>query len=473
MQPNTENSRKWWALVAVGSGTFMSTVNGSIINIALNTIQHTFGTSLGQVEWIVLAYLLGIVCLLPSMGRLGDMIGRRRVYLIGFVIFTVASTLCGLAWSIPSLIAFRLFQAIGAAMIQSMGIALLVQAFPASERGRALGYNGTIIATGLAIGPVLGGLLIGTLGWRAIFYVNIPIGIIALLLSLRALSNDNKRSEQRFDFVGAFSLGAALVAILFALTEGQHIGFAVPWVRGLIVSGILGLGFFVWWERRTPAPMIAMDSFRIPQFSLGLLAGMIVSMGIQFNFILLPFFMQSVLAFTPQKTGLMMVVSPIAISVMSSISGRLSDQFGPRWIAPIGIFCLAFGLYNISGLTPESDVLDIVWRVVFIGTGFGIFQSPNTSSVMGALPREQGGIANGILSVIRTIGQISGVTLAGAIWSSQVAVHAGHAFADITKAPISALADGFQTTLAVASCITLVALIPALLSRNAGTRTPA
>jgi EmrB/QacA subfamily drug resistance transporter len=463
---SAEHSRKWWALAAVGSGTFMSTVDGSIVNIALNTIQHTFGASLGQVEWVVLAYLLGIVCLLPSMGRLGDMIGRRRVYMAGFVIFTTASALCGFAWNIPSLIAFRLLQAVGAAMIQSMGMALLVQAFPKDERGRALGYNGTIIATGVATGPALGGLLIGTLGWRAIFYVNIPISIIAIIISLRALANDDKRSEQRFDYIGAFSLGAALVAMLFALTEGQHIGFAVPWVMALFGAGVAGLIAFVWWELRTSDPMIAMDSFRIQNFSLPLLTTMIAFSGLQFNFILLPFYLQSVLHFTPQKTGLMMVISPIAISIMSSISGRLSDRFGPRWIAPIGIASMAFGLHNMSGLTAESDVLDIIWRVVFIGIGFGFFQSPNNSSIMGALPRERSGVASGLLSVTRTIGQISGVSLAGAIWSSQVATLTGQTFEDITTAPTWALVDGYQTSMLVAACIATLALIPAIVRRR-------
>jgi EmrB/QacA subfamily drug resistance transporter len=462
----TDANRKWWALAAVGSGTFMSTIDGSIVNIALNTIQKTFTASLGQVEWAVLAYLLGIVCLLPSMGRLGDMIGRKRVYMAGFIIFTTASVLCGSAWSLESLVAFRVMQAIGAAMIQSMGIALLVQAFPSSERGRALGYNGTIIATGIATGPVLGGLIIGTLGWRAIFYVNFPIGIIAMLISLRALSADNKRSDQKFDLLGAVLLGGSLVSILYSLTEGQHVGFTVPYIMTMFAVGIVGLIGFVLWELRTPEPMVNMQFFRIPNFSLGIMTAMSVGMGIQFNFILLPFFMQNVLHFNAQKTGLMMVISPIAISIMSTVSGRLSDRFGPRWIAPIGMAILGFGLFNVSTLTPDSTVFDIIIRVVFIGFGFGTFQSPNTSSVMGSLPKERGGIANGILSVMRTIGQISGVTVAGAIWTSRVAAITGTAYTDITKAPVMALTQGFQTALIVAACIVWVGIIPALFRNN-------
>ncbi|MFZ9858990.1 MAG: MFS transporter [Roseiflexaceae bacterium] len=461
----SEASRKWWALAAVGSGTFMSTVDGSIVNIALNTIQKTFSASLGQVEWVVLAYLLSIVCLLPTMGRLGDMIGRRRVYLLGFVLFTAGSALSSFAWNIPSLIVFRMIQAVGAAMIQSMGMALLVQAFPASERGRALGYNGTIIATGVATGPVLGGLLIGTFGWRSIFYVNVPLGLLALTISWLALADDTKRNEQKFDVVGAMTLGASLIAILVALTEGQHLGFDVPWVIGLFVAGIIGLIGFVRWERQHPAPMIDMGSFSVPAFSLGLMTTMIAFTGLQFNFILLPFFLQNVLHYTPQQTGLMMIISPLAIMVMSSVSGRLSDRFGPRWVTPVGILSLGFGLFGMSSLTADSTQLDIILRVVFIGIGFGFFQSPNNSSIMGSLPRERSGVTSGMLNVTRTIGQISGITLAGAIWSSQVTTITGQVFKDITMAPTAALVEGYHVALLVAAGIALSALIPALWPR--------
>lgn len=462
----SETSRKWWALAAVGSGTFMSTVDGSIVNIALNTIQKTFNASLGQVEWVVLAYLLSIVCLLPTMGRLGDMIGRRRVYLLGFVLFTAGSALSSFSWNIPSLIVFRMIQAVGASMIQSMGMALLVQAFPASERGRALGYNGTIIATGVATGPVLGGLLIGTFGWRSIFYVNVPLGLLALTISRLALADDAKRNDQKFDIVGAMTLGASLIAILVALTEGQHLGFDVPWVIALFVAGIIGLIGFVRWEQRHPAPMIDMGSFGVPAFSLGLMTTMIAFTGLQFNFILLPFFLQNVLHYTPQQTGLMMIISPLAIMVMSSISGRLSDRFGPRWVTPVGILSLGFGLYEMSSLTAASTQFDIIIRVVFIGIGFGFFQSPNNSSIMGSLPRERSGVTSGMLNVTRTIGQITGITLAGAIWSSQVTSITGQVFKDITTAPTAALVEGYHVALLVAAGIAWSALIPAIWPRE-------
>ncbi|MEM8534338.1 MAG: MFS transporter, partial [Chloroflexota bacterium] len=205
-----DSNRKWWALAAVGSGVFMSTIDGSIVNIALKTLQETFQTGLNTVEWVVLSYLLTIAALLLSMGRLGDMIGKRRVYLAGFIIFTVGSALCSLAWDINSLIGFRVVQGVGAAMIQSMGAALLVSAFPANERGQALGYIGSIVAAGISVGPALGGVLIRSFGWPSIFYVNIPVGILAIILSLYALPNDRQRTTQRFDIPGAGFLAVSL-----------------------------------------------------------------------------------------------------------------------------------------------------------------------------------------------------------------------------------------------------------------------
>ncbi|MFM2031435.1 MAG: hypothetical protein RLZZ297_200, partial [Chloroflexota bacterium] len=459
----TDYSRKWWALAAIGSGTFMSTIDGSIVNIALNTIQKTYGASLGAVEWVVLAYLLGIVCLLPSMGRLGDMIGRRRVYMAGFMLFTAASALCGFAWSLPALVGFRVLQAIGASMVQAMGIALLVQSFPPTERGRALGYNGTIIATGVAAGPVLGGLIIATLGWRSIFYVNIPFGLLALAMSYMVLEDDAKRTQQRFDYVGAALLGGSLVAILYAMTEGQHSGFGTPSTLGLIAAGFVGIAAFIWWENRIDYPMLNLRFFANRNFSLGLIAASLQALTLQFNFVLLPFFMQNVLHYDTGKTGLLMVVSPIAISIFSMVSGRLSDKIGPRWVATAGIFFLGVGLFNVSTLTATSSVWDIVVRVMFIGTGFGLFNSANTSSVLGNVPREHGGIANGVLSVVRSTGQISGVTLGAFLWSQQVFARTGQSYVDLATAPQAAVVAGFQTTMFVAACLCWLALIPTLI----------
>ncbi len=467
-----DSSRKWLALAAVGSGTFMSTVDGSIVNIALNTIQHDFNASLGAVEWVVLTYLLGIVCLLPSMGRLGDMIGRKRVYTAGFVLFTVSSALCGYAWSIEALIAFRLIQAVGAAMVQSMGAALLVQAFPSSERGRALGYNATIISVGVASGPMLGGLLISSFGWRSIFTVNIPLSLIAIAVSHWALVDDSKRSPQRFDYIGAVSLGAALVSVLYSLTEGQHIGFATPIVLATFVAGILGLGFFIWWEMHTTAPMIDLSYFKIRDFSVGLLMIYLIALPQQFNYVLLPIFLQTVGGYDTRTTGLAMIVVPITTTFLSSLSGYLSDKYGPHRIAPVAIIIWIVGLVLMSGLSANPTLWDVAIRVFFIGCGVGLFFTPINSSILGSLPKERSGVANGIMSVIRTMGQISGISIGAFVWATQVNQLGGQQYADFSQAPQAVLQQGYSNTMLVAAGICALGLIP-LLFRSRSKATPA
>jgi EmrB/QacA subfamily drug resistance transporter len=441
----------------------MSTVDGSIVNIALKTIQDTFRIDLGAAQWIVLSYLLTITCLLLSMGRLGDMIGRRRVYLAGFALFTVASALCGLAWNVESLIAFRVLKGIGAAMVQALGPALLVAAFPPQQRGTALGFIGMIVAAGISVGPIVGGILLNNFGWPSIFFVNIPIGIAALFLSLRALPNDNQRSSQRFDIPGALLLGVAMLLILLGLTEAETAGLLAVQVFGMVFAGILFMLAFVWWERRAPAPMINLSIFAERQFTLALSSAVGAFIALAFNFLIMPFYLQNVLGFNPQQTGLTLIASPIALSLTSPLSGPLSDRFGTRWLAAFGMLLAAIGLGSLATLTAESSQFDVMWRLAIGGAGFGIFQSPNSSTIMGSAPKSALGVASSLIAVMRTLGQTAGLALAGAIWALGVALEAGQRYEPVTSAPPAALVSGMQLALTVAAGIAALAIIPALL----------
>ncbi|HWQ13983.1 MAG TPA: MFS transporter [Roseiflexaceae bacterium] len=470
----TDQNHRWWALAAVGSGVFMATVDGSIVNIALKTLQDHFGAGLHEVEWVVLAYLLAITCLLPSMGRLGDMVGKRRVYLAGFVVFTVGSALCGLAWSVEALVAFRVLQAVGAAMLQALGPALLVTAFPPQQRGQALGYIGTVVAAGILTGPVLGGLLLRSVGWPSIFYVNIPLGALAILISLRALPDDRQRSEQRFDLAGAGLLAGGLLLALLALTEGQVWGFSDWRTLAALAAGLLGLAGFVLWERRAPAPMISLGLFANPTFSLSLLAAFTSFLAAAFNFLLLPFYLQNVLGFDPQRTGLTLIATPAALSLISPLSGRLSDRFGARWLGVIGLALTALALASFATLTTASTQLDVVLRLLLMGAGFGLFQSPNNSTIMGSAPRSALGVAGSLLAVMRTLGQTAGVALAGAVWAAQVTAAAGRAYEPVTSAPPQALVAGLHSAMLVAAALAALGIVPAAMrSRPAPSEQPA
>lgn len=456
-------SRKWWALAAVGSGVLLSTIDGSIVNISLGTLVSAFDSNLNVVEWVVLSYLLTITCLLLLMGRLGDMFGKRRVYAAGFVVFTVASALCGLSTSVGALIGFRVLQAVGAAMIQSVGPALLVTAFPPHERGLALGAIGSFVAVGILIGPALGGLLLNTVGWQAIFYVNIPVGIAGTWLTLRSLAPDRPAAGgQVFDVAGALLLMASLFGLLLALTEGPLWGWGDPRVLGLLALFFAAGAAFFWWELRFHSPMINLRIFRNAAFSLNLLAGFVLFLGLAFNLLLTPLFFQFVYRFDLQTTGLMLMALPVALSLTSPISGRLSDRIGPRALTVAGLALAGLGLAGLSLTRETTPAPQMLAFLVLVGAGVGMFQSPNNSTVLGNAPPEALGVASGLLAVMRTLGQTAGIALAGAIWASQVIALNGAPVAPITAAPPAALAGGFDLAMQVAAGLAFLAILPSL-----------
>ena len=464
-------SRKWWALAAVGSGVLLSTIDGSIVNIALGTLVGAFNSNLNVVEWVMLAYLLTISCLLLLMGRLGDMFGKRRVYVIGFGIFTLASALCGLAPTVGTLIGFRVLQGVGAAMIQAVGPALLVAAFPQSERGTALGAIGSFVAAGILIGPALGGVLLRYVGWEAIFFVNVPLGMVGIWLTLRSIAPDRSPARgQVFDVVGALLLMAALSGLLLALTEGPIWGWEDLRIAGLFVLFAVAGAGFVAWERHFPHPMISLRMFRSPAFSLNLLASFLLFLGLAFNLILTPLFLQFVLDLDLQTTGLALMGLPLALSLSAPISGRLSDRIGPRVLTVAGLLITAASLIGLSFATTGTPLVYLIGCLLVLGVGVGLFQSPNNSTVLGNAPREALGVASGLLAVMRNLGQTAGVAIAGAVWASRVFALHGGPITPITAAPPATLAAGFDLAMRVAAGLVLLALVPSLAGGRALTR---
>lgn len=469
-------SRKWWALAAVGSGTLLSTIDGSIVNISLNTFVDVFQSNLNVVEWVVLAYLLTLTCLLLLMGRLGDMFGKRRVYMAGFVLFTLASALCGLAPNVGTLIGFRVLQAVGAAMIQSAGPALLVTAFPPNERGTALGATGSFVALGILIGPALGGVLLRYVGWESIFYVNVPVGIVGIWLTMRYISPDTRAAKgQVFDVLGSVLMMASIFGLLLALTEGPSWGWGDQ--RVLLLFGLFalsGAGFLAW-ELRFAHPMINMRIFRSAAFSLNLLAGFILFIGLAFNLLLTPLFLQLVYRFELQQAGLYLMALPLALSLASPISGRLSDKIGPRILTIGGLAGVALGLAGLSLTRADTPVFQMLAFLMLAGLGVGLFQSPNNSTVFGSAPPEALGVASGLLAVMRTLGQTAGIAIAGAVWSSRVLALNGAPIEPITAASPEILAGGFDTAMRVAAGLALLAIFPSLAGGRATQRraTPA
>lgn len=452
-------SRKWYVMSAVAMGIFLATIDGSIVNVALPTLIRDLNTNFAMVEWVVLGYLLTLATLLLGIGRLGDMIGKKPIYVTGFVVFTAGSVLCGLAPTVEWLIAFRVVQALGGAMVFALGMAIVTEAFPKTERGKALGITGTVVSVGIVLGPTLGGVIIDVASWHWIFLVNLPVGIVGTLLAARFVPYTKPAGKQKFDFPGAIALFISLLAFLLALTWGQQAGFTSPQILGLVGLWALFLVIFVVIERRSAHPMVELSLFENSLFSMGLITGFLTFVAIAGTIILLPFYLENVLGYSTRQVGLLLAVVPVMLGVISPVSGMLSDKFGTRLITVVGLVVLLLGYLAVATLTAETTTWGYILRLAPIGLGMGIFQSPNNSAIMGAVARQRLGVASGMLSLTRTLGQTSGIAALGAFWASRVISFTGYILPEgATAAPVPAQVAAMQQTFLAVSGLVAVAL---------------
>jgi EmrB/QacA subfamily drug resistance transporter len=461
-QPPIDYSRKWYVMAAVAMGVFLATIDGSIVNVALPTLVKALHTEFAIVQWVVLAYLLTVTTLMLTMGRLGDMLGKKPLYTLGFVIFTSSSVLCGLSGTVQALIGFRILQAVGSAMMMALGTAIVTEAFPPSERGKALGIIGSMVSIGIVVGPVVGGLLIDALSWNWIFFVNLPVGIVGTAMVLRFVPTLQPPGGQRFDLPGALALFASLLCLLVALTRGQQVGFAEPAILALFAAWLVLLLAFVAVERRVSQPMIDLGLFRNRLFDVNLLTGLATFICMSGTIILMPFYLENVLGYSPRSVGLLLAIVPVAVGFTAPLSGALSDRVGTRPITVVGLALVLAGFAAVSTLRLETTALGYVLRFLPVGIGLGTFQSPNNSAVMGAVPRAWLGVASGLLALTRSLGQTTGIAALGAIWAGRVAYHAGGVLpGGATTAPaaaqVAALGDTFQVTLVLIALALLLA----------------
>ena len=441
-------SRKWYVLAAVSMGTLLATIDSSIVNVALPTLVRDLNTDFATVQWVVLAYLLTLATLLLSIGRLADMKGKKPIYAMGYVIFTIGSVLCGLAANIYMLIAFRVIQAIGATMILALGMAIITESFPANERGKALGITGTMVSIGIVIGPTLGGIIIDIFSWHWIFLVNLPVGILGMLMVIRFIPAIKPEGKQRFDFLGAITLFLALFAFLVALTLGQKIGFTDPIVLVLFGLSLIFFIAFVIIETRTEQPMIDLSLFRNTLFSINLITGYLVFVAISGTIILMPFYLENDLGYSTRQVGILLAAVPISMGIIAPLAGSMSDRFGTRPITVIGLGILLFGYTALSTLSVMTSTLGYILRFLPIGIGMGVFQSPNNSAIMGEAPRDKLGVVSGMLAVNRSLGQTTGIAILGALWASRAIMYTAplpveNATEALIPAQVAALQDTF------------------------------
>lgn len=415
-------NQKWLVLVAIGASTFMSALDTSVVNTVLPVINQSLGSDVAQVEWVVLIYLLLVSGLLLSFGRLGDLLGHKRVFLWGFGIFITASALCGLSPSVGFLILFRGIQAFGAAMLASNSPAILTKSFPTTQRGQALGLQATMTYLGLTVAPSLGGWLTDLISWRAIFYINVPVGALALLLSWILIPPDSDdKKDERFDILGAGLFLAGLIALMIALNQGHSLGWGSVWILGLFGFSLSVLAVFTFVESRRHFPMLDLRLFKDRLFTSSSLSAIMNYIAIFSILLLFPFYLINGRGLSPAQAGAILTIQPVIMAIIAPIAGTLSDRIGTKLPCAFGMALMTAGLVWMTRLTLESSLVEAGLSLGIAGLGTGMFISPNNSALMGAAPRNRQGIAAGILATARSVGMALGVGIAGAILTTFLA----------------------------------------------------
>jgi EmrB/QacA subfamily drug resistance transporter len=408
---------KWAIFALVSVGTFMTTLDASIVNIALPSIAGAFGTAVsGPIEWVVIGYLVVIAATLLPFSRLADIAGRERVWTIGLAVFITGSALSGLAPDLGLLVAARCLQGLGAAMIFAPALALIVDAFPRSQRGQALGTNALIVSLGVTAGPTLGGLITGSLGWRWIFFVNVPLGIIGLLLARRVFTFPRGARTRRFDVGGAVAFGLGLAGLSLGLSFGSEWGWASPAIVLTLAVAIASLGAAIFIERRRRDPLVDLSLLFSRRLGLPLLTFLFSILALFAVSFLMPFYLEDLRGLTPLVAGLLLTPYSLGLAVASPISGRLADRGHARWFGPVGLGLVAASLGLLAQIGVTTSTFEIVLLLALSGIGQGLFLAPNTTAVMSAVPADQSGTASSLVATTRVVGQALSVAIAGAVF---------------------------------------------------------
>jgi EmrB/QacA subfamily drug resistance transporter len=446
-----------WVLVSLSLPMLLSSLGTSIANVSLPTLAEAFNASFQQVQWVVIAYLLSITTLVVTIGRLGDMVGRRKLLLIGILLFTGASAICGVAPSLWLLIVARAAQGLGAAAMMALTLTFVGETVPKEKIGSAMGLLGTMSAIGTALGPSLGGILIAGLGWRSIFLVNLPLGIFTFLLAKRYLPADlNVRISPAagFDYAGTLLLALTIGAFALAMTVGRgNFGTINLALLALATGSVL---VFIRIEARTTEPLIQMVMFRNRVLTSSLIMSVLVATVMMATLVVGPFYLARALELETALVGLAMSVGPVVATFSGVPVGRTTDRFGAQRITIAGLVLMLFGTLAIAAIPTNFGVLGYLAPLVITTVGYMLFQTANNTSVMAKLKANQRGVISGMLSLSRNLGLIMGASLMGAIFAFASAT------TDVTSAPPSAIATGMRVTFFVAATLIAIALAVAV-----------
>ena len=452
-------NRKWWTLLAVSFGLFMIMLDNTVVNVALPSIERDLKVSVSQLEWVVNAYFLTFAVLMLTGGKLGDMRGRRLIFMVGLVVFTLSSLACGLAANGETLIAARAVQGVGAAMMSPATLSIITATFPPRQRGMAMGIWVGVSAMALALGPITGGVLAEHASWSWIFFINVPIGIVALVVARLAIdeSRDTSR-EQRLDVPGLISSGIALFALTYALIEANNKGWTSPEILALFVLAAVGFAAFILLELRQRLPMLDLSLFRNATFAGANATMMLVALSMFGVFFFVSLFVQGILGYSPVQAGAAFLPMTLCIIFIAPVAGKLSDHVGSRWLMGGGMLLVSISLLLFSMLDEASSFWNLFPALVVGGVGMALAMTPTTAAAMGSVPVDKAGVGSAVLNDMRQVGGALGIAVMGAILGSYVTA--------TVHSPLypGQFVDGFQAALHVAAGIALAASLVAVLT---------
>lgn len=421
------NIKKEWAILfIVLPMTFMTTLDSSIVNVALPTMAKELKTSMAGIEWVVTSYLIVICATILLFGKLGDIIGKSQIFKIGIGIFTFGSLLCGFSNTLFMLIVSRIIQAIGAGAAMATNQGIITETFSANERGRALGMIGTAVALGTMIGPTLGGLIVSIAPWKYIFLINIPIGVLVYFGVIKILPFKEKESDFDFDIKGSILFMITVALLFIAINFGQTLGYNNLFIVIAFITSLVLFVIFIKTEAKSENPMLNIKIFKNKLFSLSIFCGFTSFVSIGAVNIILPFYYQDVLSLSPSSAGLMMTVSPIILAIVAPVSGHLSDKIGSEKISALGLSILSVGIFSLIIFNVDTSLIIVGILVGLLSLGSGVFQSPNNSLIMSTVEKNQLGIAGSINGLVRNLGTTTGIALSTSILYSRMSSKLGY-----------------------------------------------
>ena len=466
----SEDARKWWTLAAVSFGLFMIMLDNTVVNVALPSIAADLQADLSELEWIVTGYALTFASLMLTGGKLADLLGRRRIFVVGLTIFTLSSLACGLASSGEILIGARVVQGAGAALMNPATLSIIAATFPPRQRGTAIGIWAGTSALALAIGPLIGGLITEHISWSWIFFVNVPIGVLAIIVSLILIPESKDESaEQRLDFPGLATSGIGLFLIVYGLIEANTYGWTSPRILGAFAVAVVMLVTFVQLERHQRLPMLDLSLFRNGTFAGANLVVLLVALAMFGVFFFISLYMQGVLGYSAVKAGAAFLPMTILIMLVAPIAGKSSDRFGSRWLMTSGMLLIATQLLYFSRLSVHETYWQILPGMILGGFGMSMVMTPSAAAAIRALPVDKSGVGSAVLNTFRQVGGSIGIALIGAIMAHKIGDLNGPAVFQQKQLFV----DGLSTALTVAALIAVLGAVVAFVLVRAHDREPA